>query len=208
MSITVLSNVIMPPLVIASGVRGKQIRRNSRVTTQGGHEYINIMWDQTLREFEIGLVPMRREAWQAIETLHEVTEGGAYGFLMFDPKDLSVTTSTGVVAGLGSNQFQLYKRSLHASSGRYKDRKITRPINSTFLVFVNGVQTAATLDDETGIVTIASNPNPATVTWSGRFYVPVHFMDDSIDWAMVVPHEDPDARFLAGPSTVLQEIRE
>jgi hypothetical protein len=36
----------------------------------------------------------------------------------------------------------------------------------------------------------------------------VHFMADSIDWSMVAPSQDPDARYLAGPSVILQEIRE
>jgi hypothetical protein len=35
----------------------------------------------------------------------------------------------------------------------------------------------------------------------------VHFLDDFIDWDLVVPGA-ADARFLAGPSVVLQEIRE
>jgi hypothetical protein len=38
--------------------------------------------------------------------------------------------------------------------------------------------------------------------------VPVHFMSDTIDWALVAPSQDPNARYLAGPSVVLQEIRE
>jgi hypothetical protein len=64
------------------------------------------------------------------------------------------------------------------------------------------------LDVETGIVTIAAGPSASLVTWTGRFYVPVHFMSDTIDWTLVAPSQDPNARYLAGPSVVLQEIRE
>jgi uncharacterized protein (TIGR02217 family) len=208
MSLTVLSNMILPNSVIQAGVRGRQMRRNSRVMTANGAESINIMWTQTLREFEIGFVPMRRTAWQDIETFHEITEGGAYGFLMEDPKDSVV--SSGVVASLTATTFQLYKRSTDAVSLRYKDRKITRPRTTSFVLTVSGaVQTTGySLDTTTGIVTINSGPAAANVTWTGRFYVPVHFQSDSIDWTMVVSGPDPDARFLAGPSVILEEIRE
>src|SRR2546428_5567926 len=35
--------------------------------------------------------------WQTIEGLHEVTAGGAYGFLIEDPKDSLVTVANGVL---------------------------------------------------------------------------------------------------------------
>lgn len=207
MAIIVFPDVYLPPRVIASGVRGRQMRQNRRVAQVSGHQHVNAGWTQTLREFEIGFVPMRREAWQDIETIHEITEGGAYGFLLEDPKDSVV--AAGVVDSLTSTTFQLYKRYTEAGSGRTKDRKITRPRTLAFVLMISGVPTGSyTLDVETGIVTIPAAPAEAVVTWTGRFYVPVHFMSDSIDWTMVVPNQDPDARFLSGPSVVLEEIRE
>lgn len=207
MAIVVLDDVILSNRVISAGVRGRQIRQNRRVQQVGGQVAVNVMWQQTLREFEIGIVPMRREAWQDIESIHEVTDGGAYGFLMEDPKDSSVTAD-GVVVELTSTTFQLYKRYTEAS--RTKDRKITRPRSSGFVLSISGVAQSSgyTLNTATGVVTIVAGPLASTVTWTGRFYVPVHFMSDSIDWAMVVAGQDPDARFLAGPSVVLQEVRE
>jgi uncharacterized protein (TIGR02217 family) len=211
MSITVLSDVIISNGVIAAGVRGKQRRRNSRVTVDNGAEFINIVWSQTLREYEIGIVPLRREAWMEIEGLHEVTEGGAYGFLLEDPKDHSVTVDTGVATELTSTTFQLYRRYTERVSGRTKDRKITRPRATGFALYISGVLAGPgdySLDDETGIVTIAASPDAEDITWAGRFLVPVHFMDDSIDWDLVATGPDADSRFLAGPSCVLQEVRE
>jgi hypothetical protein len=38
--------------------------------------------------------------------------------------------------------------------------------------------------------------------------VPVHFQSDVIDWEMIAPRPDPDARYLAGPSVVLEEVLE
>lgn len=208
MPITVFADVTLPNSVVQAGVRGKQIRRNARVATSSGAQAANVLWTQTLREFEIGFVPMRRSAWQDIETLHEITDGGAYGFLMEDPKDMRVSAG-GVVAAIDADDFQLYKRSTHALSARFKDRKITRPRAAGFVLMIAGVPTAAyTLDVETGIVNIPAEPDAADVTWTGLFYVPVHFQSDIIDWDLVVTGPDVDARFLAGPSVVLQEIRE
>lgn len=209
MSIPVLGAVVLPNSVIEAGVRGRQIRRNTRVATVNGAESINVVWSQTLREFELGIAPMRREAWQQIETLHEITDGGARGFLMEDPKDAQVTN--GVLVSLGSNKYQLYKRYTEAASGLTKDRKITRP-RSVGFVFRNAgglIPTSAyVLDTTKGVVTLLQTVSLDALQWSGRFYVPVHFQSDSIDWTLVVSGIDPDSRFLAGPSVVLQEVRE
>lgn len=215
MTITVFPDVILGERVIAAGVRGKNIRRNERNTQVNGAEYINVVWSQTLREFEIGFKPMLREAWQDIETLQEITDGGASGFLMQDPKDFQVGTGSGVVTSLGGDQYQLEKIYTHAASGRTKRRNITRPRTAGLVIMVSGVPIADTdspagysLDVETGILTIASTPSASAVTWTGKFYVPVHFMSDYIDWTMLRPASDEDQRLLAGPSVVLQEIRE
>jgi uncharacterized protein (TIGR02217 family) len=210
MAITVLSNVILSNQVIAAGIRGKQMRRNERVQTQSGAEAINIVWTQTLRQYELGVVPLKREDWQEIEALHEVTEGGAYGFLLEDPKDSTATGSEGIVTGPSSSpgEYHMYKRYTEAVSGRTKDRRITRPKASSILVYVNDVLTSAQISDTDGTMHITGNPSASAVRWTGTFYVPVHFMDDSIDWEMVVSGPDQAARYLAGPSVVLEEIRE
>lgn len=209
MTVPVLSAVVLSNAVVEAGISGRQMRRNTRVTTINGAESINVVWSQTLREFELGIAPMRREAWQQIETLHEITDGGAKGFLLEDPKDASVTS--GVLVSLSATSYQLYKRYTEPVSGLTKDRKITRPRAAGF-VFRNagGVisPTAYSLNTVTGILTLLETISLASLQWSGKFYVPVHFQSDTIDWTLVVPGIDPDARFLAGPSVVLQEVRE
>lgn len=208
MAITVFGDVILPGSVLAAGVKGKNLRLNARVPTDNGFEWINIIWTQTLRQYTLGLVPLRLEQWQAIETLHEITEGGAYGLLLQDPKDSSV--SDGVMTQVGAGVYQLHKRYLHTASLRYKTRKITRPQAAGFVATVASVPLAPasyTLDASTGRITIPSAPAVGTLAWSGAFYVPVHFMDDVIDWDLVLSGP-AEQRLVAGPSVVLQEIRE
>lgn len=202
---TVFADVILANSVLASGVRGKNIRKNDRVPTDNGAENINIVWTQTLREFELATVPILKSQWLEIEALHEVTDGGAYGFLLEDPKDNRVTT--GVVYTVSAGLYQLYNRRIHAGSARFRDRKITRPRATSFVLLADGIPVDSgdyTLDTTTGRLTTAV---AGTLTWIGLFYVPVHFVDDFIDWSLVVPG-GIDSRFWAGPSVLLKEIRE
>lgn len=209
MSVIVLSDVILANSVISASVRGKSVRLNNRVVTEGGEQQINIIWSQSLREYEIGTVPLRVSDWQALEAIHEITEGGAYGFLLQDPKDHTVIDGA-LAFDEATDTYQLQKRYVDARSGRYKDRPITRPRSTGFVLMESGVPlspSAYTLNPDTGRVTIPSLPAASTLSWSGSFYVPVHFKDDAIDWDLVVAGA-ADQRFLAGPSVVLVEIRE
>lgn len=214
MPIEVFSDVILPNAIIEAGVRGKNMRQNTRTRTQGGFEQVNVNWTRTLRQYEIGIAPMRVDAWQAVETLHEITDGGAFGFLMEDPKDNTVRGGVGLIGQvtppIGLPYFQLYKRSIDSRSNRYKDRAITRPRATGFALYQNGVLQAPesySLDVNTGRITFSGGLDVSTLTWEGRFYVPVHFLNDYIDWDLVVAGPN-DSRFLAGPAMTLEEVRE
>lgn len=172
--ITILADVIMPNSVLDAGVQGKNRRSNTRAMNQGGFGTININWTRTLREYTVGLVPMLPSAWQALEGLFEVTEGGAYGFLMQDPKDNSAAgallqpllggASVGTMGnGYGVPTYQLYKRYTSVGSIRFKDRKIARPMASPALLR-NGVAVTygagagqIAVDTTTGIVTFVAD---------------------------------------------------
>lgn len=209
MPITVLSDVILSNAVLSAGVRGKNVRLNNRIRTENGEQSINIVWSQSLREYELGTVPLRVEDWQDIAALHEITEGGAYGFLMEDPADNKVEDGSAAFISEAVG-YQLQKRYIDTRSGRYKDRPITRPRASGFVLYVDGVELSAgsyTLNVNNGTVIIPSLPAAQSVSWDGQFYVPVHFRDDAIDWDLVVAGVK-DQRFLAGPLVVLSEVRE
>lgn len=307
MAITVLSDVIAPNSLWSAGVQGKNMRRNSRVQVQSGEQQINIIWSRPLRQYTIGSVPLTVTQWQALEGLFEVTEGGAYGFLMEDPKDCTVSDTNGLLypyttalvgsigLGYGVPTYKLYKRYTAAGTTRTKNRAITRPgsiilkrggvavtigvapgnaaINAdtgtitfvadtsqslsgitpgstTVLTFSSGTPMVAAmsvgqrvyLSGVTGTIatalnglshvitakgasdlTISTNTTGLTatlfgtaykypqasesITWSGRFYVPVHFDNDDLDWELVIAGPT-ESRFMAGPSVVLSEIRE
>lgn len=308
MSITIFNDVLLPDGLLAAGVRGKQMRRNIRTEMANGEMQINIGWNKTLRQYELGTVPLTVAQWQTLEGLHEVTEGGAYGFLMTDPKDTSCTTgqlqgylASGFVGaagtGYGCPVLKLFKSYSVAGSSRTKTRQITRPKSTGLVVKRNGSPVTVgsspgniAIDYDTGTVTFVNDTNQsvasitigastvlnfsdglgmvaalgvgdrvyitgvsgtaATVlndrshrvsskgatsltieavttgltvtspgiakkypqgsdalTWTGSFYVPVHFENDQIDWELVVAGA-ADSRYLAGPSVLLTEVRE
>lgn len=311
MGIQVLADVILPTSVLAAGVQGKNLRSNTRTMNQGGYATVNINWTRTLREFTLGIAPMAPSDWQAIEAVYEVTDAGAYGFLLSDPKDSTVSAATGLLQpwggapagnigtnglGYGVPVHRLTKRYTSAGSLRTKDRQITRPqatpallrngaavtlgaapgnaaidlttgtvtfvadtsqaiasitvgsttvlnftdgagivaalavagrvylsgITGTAGAALNGLSHAITAKGATSLtiststaglaVTAAGTaykyPQPAeALAWSGSFYVPVHFVNDEIDWQMdrAGPY---DTRLLSGPQVVVQEVRE
>lgn len=307
MSLTVFPDVVLSSSIIAAGIRGKNMRSNIRVSTTSGEMQINVRWARTLRQYELGVVPLSIEQWAQIEALHEVTEGGAYGFLMQDPKDRVVAVGEGFLQaysgalllgsvgyGYGVPTYRLIKRYSITGTSRSKDRLITRPQASPQLA-KNGLALASgsgpgqfSIDASTGLVTIHEDasaylssatvgatttlnfgtgsfaslfsvggrvwlqgvvgtastvlgnkshevlsvsgntlvintnttgltltnalgmryPQPTdALSWSGEFYVPVHFMEDDIDWDLARPGDMED-RLIAGPSVVLQEVRE
>lgn len=208
-ALTVYNDVILPHSVIAAaGLQGRNQRRNTRKVSQAGFQNINIDWSKTLRQYDLGFIPMLPAQWAYIEGLHEETEGGAYGFLIEDPKDCSATVATGRAALISGTTYQLQKLYTSTGSSRTNLRTIKRPRASDFAIFTSGTPIGTyTLDAATGIVTIPSAPAAATLTWSGGFHVPVHFASDDLDWDLLASGP-ADSRLIAGRSVVLQEVRE
>jgi uncharacterized protein (TIGR02217 family) len=226
MPITVLADMILPNSIIAAGVRGKLKRTNSRVAHgETGYMTINAVSSQSTRDYEFGTVPLRIEDWQTVQSFYEITLAGTYGFLVEDPADAIVTAGTSAVSYepaiyhpegggyyTGITHYQLQRRYVDPVSARYSDRPITRPRATGFALYRSGVLVSPstyTLDATTGRITMATMTlaDAATLTWSGHFYVPVHFQSDDLDWDLVIAG-GYDQRFLAGPSVILQEIRE
>lgn len=252
---------------------------------------------------------MLPEAWAAIEGLFEVTDAGAYGFLMLDPKDSLVTAAQGRLiaynngfpagtmgSGYGEPVYYLFKRYTSIGSTQTRDRPISRPLtpqitragspvtvgvspgniaidantgkvtfvadasqaiasitvgSSTVLTFANNSGIVAALaigqrvylsgitgtaastlngrshaitGKDTGAftLTISTTTTGLTATggtafkypqdsealaWSGRFYVPVHFMADQLDWEIVRPGPNED-RLIEGPPVGIMQVLE
>jgi uncharacterized protein (TIGR02217 family) len=213
MAITVYADVIAPNSLWSATVSGKQRRSNNRGIVASGKMQINVGWTRTMRQYSFGTVPLTVSQWQALEALYEVTDAGAFGFLVQDPKDCSADHTTGKVTatGVGSpstNTYQLNKTTTSVGSSRTYVRTITRPRAASFILHISGVPTLSyTLDADTGVVTIPSGPAAGVVTWAGIYYIPVHFQSDDLDWDLVAAGA-ADARLMVGPTVILDEIKE
>lgn len=104
MTITVYGDVILPKSVVLAGVSGRQTRQNDRSSNQGGYATVNAVRDVTLREYTIGIKSMLKSYWNQIEAIWEITDSGAFGFLIEDPKGGTVTDGLlqGYMAGVES----------------------------------------------------------------------------------------------------------
>lgn len=209
MSITILTDVIVPERFFVAGVTGKQMRRNQRARVDSGRMRINIAQEDTMRTFNFTNAPLTVSDWQEFEGLYEVTDAGAYGCLCKDPKDQKATDWP--VTLISGSTYQAIKRYTYSGSAQTRERSIRHLHVDTFVLKIAGVVTSSpadyTLNENTGVITIPSNPTASTVTWSGIFYVPVHFERDDIEWDLVVAGP-PDARRISGQSIVLVEVHE
>jgi uncharacterized protein (TIGR02217 family) len=167
-------------------------------------------------EFFTGVVPSRagfekrtqylkypRQRWDAspgVQTPAQFVElqrffliaGGRWRAWRFpSPVDFSAEHSgdeRGIVQALTSTTFQAFKR--YQIGGLTLDRKITKPVPGTFDVRVSGSPVTHTVNTTTGVITIATEPAAADVTWSGAFDVPMRFDFDRLQASMLARRDD------------------
>jgi hypothetical protein len=140
MTIVVYGDVILPKRIVLAGASGRLTRSNDRSMNQGGYATTNATRDVTLREYSFGVKAMRLAYWSEIEGIWEVTDSGAYGFLIEDPTNSTVVANRsalqGYMAGVefgtpgfgnGTPLYGLRQLRKAASSTRTKARAVTRP---------------------------------------------------------------------------------
>lgn len=144
MTITVYGDVILPKNVVLAGVSGRGTRQNDRSSNQGGYATVNAVRDITLREYTIGIKSMRLAYWNQIEAIWEITDSGAFAFLIEDPKGGTISDGVlqGYMAGVedgvpgfgnGTPLYGLRQVFQAAGSTRIRTRAVTRT-NSTPVV--------------------------------------------------------------------------
>ncbi len=91
MSIVIYDDVILDECVFIAGATGEVNRQNDRVVNQGGYASVNAIRDISLRKYTFGVKPMYREEWLQVRGAWEITDAGAFGFLIKDPIDQGTT---------------------------------------------------------------------------------------------------------------------
>lgn len=198
------------PAEISFGSAGGVQRRTEIVALVNGFEERNSPWAQSRRRYDAGLGVRSLDDLAQVLAFFEARRGRLYGFRWKDWLDhLSCAPSQvpgpldQAMAG-GGTIWQLTKT--YSDSSASYDRAITKPVDGSVRVAVDGVEltygTEFTLDPDTGIVTLmTAAPGGASVTAGFEFDVPVRFDSDTIDVNL--------AAFEAGeiPSIPVVEVR-
>lgn len=178
------------------------------IELESGAEFRNSRWRYPKFAFEFNLEPQDPSIeFASTQTLNEFINlwhaaGGMADTFKF--RHWSDYSAEGQEIGVGdgiTSSFQLFK--LYTAGAVTRQRKITRPVVDTVTVYVEGTPEAATVDYETGIVTLGSPPvDSALVTADFEFDVPVRFDSDELE--LVALTKDLDAAI----NIELIEVRE
>jgi len=183
------------PTAISRGATGGPERRTEIVVLGSGHEERNARWADARRNYNAGYGVRSVDDLHTIIAFFEERRGQLYGFRWKDHTDFK-SVSPGVpvsfsdqLIGVGdgaNDSFQLSK-TYGASFSPYR-RDITKPVQSTVRIAVDGVEQVldsdVSVDVTTGVVTFAATSIPAsgeTITAGFEFDTPVRFAIDRLD---------------------------
>lgn len=174
------------------------------IVTDGGYEVRNSRWAYPLHQYEFDLMPGYRTDDEALESFIDTfhAAGGAAGVFRFHYwRDMPVVGQQIGVGNGSTTTFQLYRTYTRGNVSR--DRKITRPVDGSVTIYKNGVVSVASINYDTGVVTISPAPaNGVVITADFEHDVPVRFADDEIEIIGLTDTLDQPV------SIVLLEVRE
>lgn len=138
--IVVYEDLIFPQDILLDALSGTAGRKNDRGMNQAGFAYANVVRDITMRTWQIAIEPLFVRQLQEVFAINEVTDYGAFGFLLEDPIDSTVTAAQGALIGYlagvqygvsgygnGTPNYSLQKVYTARGSTRKRARDITRP---------------------------------------------------------------------------------
>lgn len=181
------------PLALAFGVSGGPERATDIARLASGAESRNARWSGSRRRWEVGGAVIRSDVAHELVEFFEARRGRMSGFRFRDPIDWKscvpshAASATDQSLGIGdgdTTEFQLLKR--YASGGVTWDRLITKPVEDTVVVAIDGdLITAFEVDWATGVVTFETPPVDSAVLTAGfEFDVPVRFDADRLEFAL------------------------
>jgi uncharacterized protein (TIGR02217 family) len=177
-----------------------------------GHEVTNQNWEDARHTFDVAFAVRTASDYRLIRVHFNQAKGRAKAFLFKDFLDFETDAAEGVMLDDGlspSGDYQLFKR--YGSGGDAYDRKITRPLSGTVTVFRTraAVTTtiAATIDYDTGLVTVSGHVGGDTYTWSGQFNVPCRYDVDRLP-AQAINRQSEGELLVSCGSVPIVEVRE
>ncbi len=203
------------PLGVSLGATGGPERRTEIVTLGSGHEERNSPWALSRRRFNAGYGIRSLDDIHGVTAFFEARQGRLYGFRWKDRSDFSSAlpgqsvSSIDQPVGLGDGIETTYQLKKTYQSGPASSvRDITKPVEGTVLVNVDGVEQTSgvefVVDHTSGVLTFLSGHVPASgaaISCGYEYDVPVRFDTDFLEINLTA--------FDAGeiPSIPLIEIR-
>ncbi len=188
------------PDCVAFGASGGPGFMTDIVVVQGGTEYRNQVRSLELGRWEVSHAARRPAEYKPLQKFFRLAAGRANGFRFKDHLDYRCTANVdGVFTQLTPTTFQMWKRYDLGGSENYL-RKLQKIVSGT--VTVTG-GTGATVDLQTGIVTVASG---TPTTFACEFDVPCRFDTDQMVATTVTRASDGEL-LVTWDSIPLVEIR-
>lgn len=176
------------PVDIALNSEGGPSRRTDIVTLVSGHEERNSPWAGSRRSYNAGYGVKSLADIEQVICFFEARQGRLYAFRFRDPFDHKscgagdAPRDDNQLIGTGDGEtavFQLAKT--YASGGAASVRLIRKPVAGAVSVAVDGAPVSFTLDETTGVVTLAAAPAEGAIVTAGFvFDTPVRFDTDSL----------------------------
>lgn len=184
------------PFPVSVGATGGPQRRTEIVPLLSGREQRNTAWADSRRRYDAGPGIRSLSDIHTLLAFFEARRGPLHGSRFRDPFDNRSTapdqapapTDQDLAEGDGSTTaFQLVKH--YESGGESWTRTITKPVDGSVRVAVDGVETDGfSADWTTGLVTLDAPPaSGVSVTAGFAFDVPVRFEQDRLDLALDQP---------------------
>ena len=175
---------------IENGATARPRYATDVVTTEGGWEFRNERWEYPLFEFDFSLAPGDQftpdndidpnQALGEFVDLWHAAGGRANTFLFRHWADYRAREQEIGIGDGTTTQFQLYRN--YVAGAVTRQRKITRPVLGSVVLYSEGVAVAGSVDVSTGIVTYTSAPiDSALLTADFDFDLPVRFANDELE---------------------------
>ena len=167
------------PLHLAFGTRGGPVRAVDILQMANGTETRNARGRHSRRRYNA--VAGLKSRGEAIELLHfyESRNGALHGFRFRDPLDFEAESVLGVGDGARA-EFELIKH--YGTAPHLYTRRLTKPVEGTVRVRLDGVETAVSVDHSRGLIQFQNPPDiGAVISASFEFDVPVRFASEGLD---------------------------
>lgn len=178
------------PARLAFGSTGGVERRTDVVTLGSGHERRSTPWAEGRRRYLIGAQLRSLDDMAALTAFFEARRGRLNGFRFKDFADFKscapreTVSPLDQVIGVGDGERTAFNLSkLYGEGEDAWARGISKPVEGSVRIAINGVETTAfEVDDTTGCVTLISPPVAGDgVTAGFEFDTPVRFDSDRIE---------------------------